>query len=159
MFVRYFVELEAAFDEAEPFLLRSPRDWLAGLAQDADERGQRLLIEVGFPVDGRRRIDKRVEVDFGEPIRLPSKSLLPMSWKATGSQGLFPALEGDLEIAPLGARRTQLALSVRYRPPLGAIGRVVDKTMLHRVAEATVKDFLDRTGQALAALIAAASRS
>jgi len=29
------------------------------------------------------------------------------------------------------------------------MGRVLDRAMLHRVAEATVKDFLDRLGSAL----------
>jgi hypothetical protein len=50
-----------------------------------------------------------------------------------------------------GGGRTQLAISARYRPPLGAVGRAVDRVLLHRVAEATVKDFLDRVGAAIMA--------
>jgi len=34
---------------------------------------------------------------------------------------------------------------------LGALGRAIDKAMLHRVAEATIKDFLDRTGETIQA--------
>jgi hypothetical protein len=49
----------------------------------------------------------------------------------------------------LGEDRTQLAISARYRPPRGVVGRAVDRALLHRVAEATLKDFLDRVGQAL----------
>jgi len=56
----------------------------------------------------------------------------------------------DIEIAALGAMRTQLSMSARYRPPLGMIGRALDKALMHRVAEATVKDFLDRVGERLA---------
>jgi hypothetical protein len=41
-------------------------------------------------------------------------------------------------------------MSARYRPPLGMIGRALDKALMHRVAEATVKDFLDRVGERLA---------
>jgi hypothetical protein len=46
----------------------------------------------------------------------------------------------------LGGDRTQLAISARYHPALGALGRAVDLVLLHRVAEATMKDFLDRVG-------------
>jgi hypothetical protein len=58
-------------------------------------------------------------------------------------------MDGDIELGPLGPGRTQLALSARYRPPLGTLGRAVDRVLLHRVAEATVKDFLDRVADAL----------
>jgi hypothetical protein len=72
-----------------------------------------------------------------------------MTWHATGVETLFPSLEADLEVAALGASRTQLSVSARYRPPLGPVGRVIDRALLHRVAEATIKDFLDRTGEIL----------
>jgi hypothetical protein len=32
---------------------------------------------------------------------------------------------------------------------MGAVGRMLDRALLHRVAEATVKDFLDRVGERL----------
>ena len=51
----------------------------------------------------------------------------------------------------LGPKRTQLSISARYRPPMGPLGRALDKAMLHRVAEATIKDFLDRVGERLEA--------
>ena len=35
-------------------------------------------------------------------------------------------------------------MSARYVPPFGAVGRALDRALLSRVAEATVKDFLDR---------------
>jgi uncharacterized membrane protein len=72
-----------------------------------------------------------------------------MSWKATSAEHLFPALDADLEVAALGPSRTQLSISARYRPPGGPVGRALDRALLHRVAEATVKDFLDRVGEAL----------
>ena len=64
-------------------------------------------------------------------------------------RSVFPSLEGDLEVAALGPDRTQLAMSARYRPPLGGVGRAIDRTLLHRVAEATVKDFVHRVRQAI----------
>jgi hypothetical protein len=44
-------------------------------------------------------------------------------------------------------------MSARYRPPLGAFGQALDRAMLHRVAEATIKDFLDRVGERVGARV------
>jgi hypothetical protein len=150
MFVRYYLELALPFEEVERTLLRSPQDWVPGLAQDAQAKGQLLLAEVGFGPPGRR-VEKRVQIELGSPFRLASKTVLPMTWQATGPESLFPSLEADLEVAALSRDRTQVAISARYVPPLGAVGRAIDRTLLHRVAEASVKDFLDRTGEALLA--------
>jgi hypothetical protein len=84
---------------------------------------------------------------------MPSRTILPLRWRAAGGQGRFPALDADLEVAPLGASATQLSISARYVPPMGAVGRAMDRALLHRVAEATVKDFLDRVADALLAVV------
>jgi hypothetical protein len=158
MFIRYYLDLEIPFEDAEPALTSAPGEWVPGLARDAGDRADRLLIEVGFPIaDGR--LDKQVEIGFDPPFRLPNKTLLPMWWRATAAEQLFPALDADIEVAALGPNRTQLSMSARYHPPMGAVGRVLDRTLLHRVAEATVKDFLDRVGEGLSARILALRRS
>ncbi|GBC86066.1 hypothetical protein HRbin12_00047 [bacterium HR12] len=156
MFVRYYLELPLRFEDVERALLAEPEAWVPGLARDAERRGERLLAEVGFTVTESRRIDKRVEIELGTPHRMPTKTILPMSWRAVGADGLFPALEADLEVAALGPRRTQLSISARYRPPMGALGRVLDRALLHRVAEATIKDFLDRVGEGLVSRVSTA---
>jgi hypothetical protein len=56
-----------------------------------------------------------------------------------------------VELGTLGKDRTQLAISGRYDPPLGTVGRTIDHIALHRVAEATIKDFLDRVAAVLEA--------
>ena len=141
MFARYFVELPLEADRVERALLREP-----GLASKANHHGDALLAEVGF--GGEVRLERKVAIEFGEAVRMPSKTVLPIRWSATGPSGLFPALEADLEVAPLG-HHTQLAMSARYVPPLGAVGRAIDRAVLFRVAEATLKDFLDRVSEAL----------
>ena len=146
--MRYYLEIAAPYEDVEAALLDDPGEWVPGLLRAAEERGQHLLAEVGFAVDARR-IEKEIEIRLGAPYRLPSKTVLPMTWRATGPQWLFPQLEGDIEVASLGAGRTQLSISARYRAPMGTVGRVLDRTLLHRVAEATVKDFLDRIGEQL----------
>jgi len=153
MFIRYYLDLAVPFEEVERALLDEPATWVPGIALDAEAGGQRLLAEVGFDVDASRRVDKEVEIEIGEPYVIPTKTMLPIAWRATAAERIFPQLEADIEIAALGAGRTQLSISARYRPPLGPVGRALDKAMLHRVAEATVKDFLDRVGEGIAARV------
>jgi hypothetical protein len=148
MFVRYYVEVPLPPNRVEAALIDAPAEWLSALAGEADQRGGGLLAEVGVGPLGPR-LGRRVTVSVGTPARLPSKTLLPFTWQPTSGNGMLPDLDGDIELGALGPGRTQLALSARYRPPLGTLGRAADRVLLHRVAEATVKDFLDRIAAAL----------
>jgi hypothetical protein len=145
MFIRCFVNLPMPYQIAEEALMASPGEWLPGLARDADTEGERLLAQVGF--GGAVRIERRVEVSLGEPLHFPSRLVLPIKWKAASAEGLFPELEADLELGPIGPSRTQLSINARYRPPLGVIGRVVDRALLHRMGEATLKDFIENVAE------------
>ena len=147
MFARYFIELPIEPEAVERALTDAPDTWLRRLAGEANHRGDALLADVGF--GGRVRVARQVAVELGVPVHTSGKTLLPLRWTAVGPAGLFPALEADLEVASLAPNRTQLAMSARYVPPLGPLGHVVDRAFLYRVAEATLKDFLDRVGEAL----------
>ena len=149
MFIRYFIELPLPADRVERVMCASPTSWIPGLADEANARGERLLAEVGL--GDRVRLTRRVIVDVGQPMRFPSRTVLPLRWQPAAAGGLLPALDADIEVAPLAPESTQLSMSARYVPPWGALGSVVDRALLHRVAEATVKDFLDRVGAALTA--------
>jgi hypothetical protein len=154
MFARYFIELPLPPRDVVSALDGTPGSWLPALATDATFQGDELLAEVGF--GETVRVARQVAIELGAPVATSSKTVIPLRWTAAGSRGLFPELDADLEIAPLGTARTQLAISARYVPPLGAIGRVLDRAALSRVAEATVKDFLDRVGERIVAGSAAA---
>ncbi len=82
MFIRYFLDLPMPFEEVEEAMVASPETWVPHLAEDAEDRGEALLIEVGFGGD-RMRVDKHVEVQLGVPLRIPSKTMLPMTWTPT----------------------------------------------------------------------------
>jgi hypothetical protein len=155
MFARYFVELPIAPERVEGALSEDPSTWMTHLAEHANRRGDVLLAEVGFGDD--IRIARRVEIRFAPAVHAGKKAVFPFRWSASGPAGMFPALDADLEVAPLGPQNTQLAISARYVPPLGKVGRLIDRAVLSRVAEATVKDFLDRV--ALAIIQAAGSGS
>lgn len=155
MFARYFVELPHPAEAVASVLTGAPPVWLPSLASEANHRGDRLLAEVGF--GDEIRIARTVAIELGDPIRLPTKTVVPLTWQATGLPGLFPSLDADLEIAPLGHERCQLSMSARYIPPLGAVGRAIDRALLFRVAEATIKDFLDQVRERIARELGAAA--
>ena len=148
MFVRYYMELPLPARQVEHAMLDSPAGWLSTIAGEAQRHSDRLLTEVGVGPLGPR-LGRRVTIHVGQPVRFPSMTSLPLTWEPVGLEGVLPRLEANIELGSLGEDRTQLAISARYRPPLGAVGRTVDRIMLHRVAEATVKDFLDRVGAAI----------
>ncbi len=148
MFLRSYVELNLPIAAVKEALLRNPERWIPGLVLSAEERGDRLLGEVGFPVMGHQ-VGKQVEIELGQPVETPARTWLPITWHATGPRGVFPSLEGELEVAALGPNLTQLGLSARYKPPFGLVGESLDRVLLHRVAEATVRDFVERVAAAL----------
>ncbi len=148
MFLRSYVELDLPIADVELALLHTPAEWIPGLASSAEEHGHQLLGEVGLPVSGRH-VGKQVEIELGAPVRTSGRTWLPVTWRATGPRGIFPNLEGELEVASLGPHLTQLGLSARYKPPFGLVGESLDRALLHRVAEATIHDFVERVGVAL----------
>jgi hypothetical protein len=147
MFARYFIELPMDHRLVEQAIVGDPQSWLPGLASRANHHGDALLAQVGF--GDHVRVAREVSIEVGQAVHMPSKTLVPIRWKATGAGGLFPSLDADLEIGALGSDRTQVAISARYAPPLGALGRTVDRTVMFRVAEATMKDLLDNVALAL----------
>jgi hypothetical protein len=146
MFLYYYIHLPQPFEAAERKLL-ALLGGLDGPAAEAYRDGE--TIHAKLAVDGTRLVAKTVSIHFGPPLRSPDGTDIPLTWEATGPTGLFPKLEGDLVMAPLGESMTQLCIRGSYKPPLGALGRALDRTMLHRVAEASVKSFVDRIGRSI----------
>ena len=120
------------------------------VAEAAYDEGEELLSRVGpfGPVPG---LSKTVSVQVGKVRDRGEGFVMPLRWSATGPTELFPVMEADLEIAPLGADESQLRISGSYDPPLGPVGRQLDRLLLHQLAEATVRAFLS---QLVAALLA-----
>lgn len=152
MFVRYYVELGLPLPQVQDALLHAPQDWIPGLVFDAETHGESMVGEFDFGP-----VQKRVQIELRDPIFFPSRTVLPMAWRATSGQALFPVFDADIEVAELDAASTQLSISARYKPPLGALGKAIDKVALHRVAETTIKDFLDHAGAKLESLAGGAS--
>ena len=99
----------------------------------------------------RTRIDpgsfipaKEVEILLGQPMGRSGSVIIPMDWKATGVGALFPVMSADLVLQPLGPGLVEVVFRGSYEPPLKGLGRLLDRAVLHRLAEASAKAFLDQ---------------
>lgn len=135
MFVGDEVRLDIGFAVARERLLRlGEGDTLLATSAEAYSPG---LTRVGVAgVSKLVRVQARVlswtDVSAGMALR----------WEAIGPGGaMFPVLDADLTLAPAGAG-TMLTLAGAYRPPLGPLGQTLDRAILHRVAVATIRNFL-----------------
>lgn len=148
MFVRHHVIVERSLRECEKALTQTPSSWMPHLAGHATESGEHVLARVGFKL-GAIPVRKRVELRLGERQQVGDWLRFPISWKATFPSGLFPVFEGQLELVPLGPDRTRVAVAGYYTPPLSEVGDQLDSLLLHNVAEATIKDFVESLAQRL----------
>jgi hypothetical protein len=81
------------------------------------------------------------EVSVIEAYGIPA-TRFPLSWKGAHRTWLFPTMTANLDVYALSSNETQLDFQGVYDPPLGVIGELGDALVAHRIAEATVKDFL-----------------
>ena len=142
MFVQYSVHINRGVDECSAALDRGPRTWFPRLHADND-------ADVGLRVAGVS-IHKRVTVELGEPEKKGEWTNVPISWKATFPEQLFPVLVGRLELVPVEKKLTRLTVSGMYEPPLGRLGALIDDAIMHSVAEATVREVTESIARQLA---------
>ncbi len=122
--------------------------WLTNIASAAEDDGEALRLQIG-PSWAGGHVTHEVEVTVGVPRERGDATVVSLAWGATGLSGIFPALNGDLELAPLDAQHCRLTLAASYLPPFGAIGRELDRALMHRVAQSTVRSFLSRVATGL----------
>lgn len=143
MLIQDFVHADCRYSWAREQLLADPRSALAALAAAAYQDGAEFSVKVGF-ASGKVRFGKRVAIDIGVPYDRGDWLVLPISWSATGPAWLFPCLDGDLEVTPLGDQATLFAIQGRYEPPFASVGQRLDRVVLHRITEASVRSLLMR---------------
>lgn len=141
MFVYYFVPLDLGPFWRVEWAFVEVLDTLPEAADFAYRRGEEVRVRLS--VDGGPAA-KEVRLAVGEPFRGDDQTAAPITWEATGTPGLFPRMEADLLVTSLGPDLTHLALRGSYKPPLGPVGAALDRMILHRVAELSVKVFVDR---------------
>lgn len=150
MLLHDFAYVPVPADRVRARILANHGAWLSPLASAAADEGEALRLRVG-PVEALPMLSATVTVHVGEPIIRGEVTFVPLTWHATNARNLFPVLSADLEVAALDQDLTQLTLRGSYDPPLGAVGRRIDRLLMHRVAEASIRSFLRRLADGLAA--------
>ena len=147
MFVREERSLGRSFEAVVEEFAQVPRMWLPDIAE----------ATLGTAEGASARLDaaglsKKVSIQVGSALRETARAVMPMRVVATGPAGLFPQLDADLELLATGPSTVMLRLTGSYRVPLGTAGRLLDRMLLHRAAEASLRHFLKRVSERLLAL-------
>lgn len=137
--------LEAPYERVESTLRAGPERWLPSFTRDGD----RQTAELAYTQAGAR-IVRRVEVEVGPVQRFAYGVTVHIHWKAASRPGLYPELDGHVRAEERRPSGTTLRFDARYVPPAGRIGATVDRALMHRVAERSVDDLVDRMVQLLA---------
>jgi len=145
VFVQHSVHINRPFDVCSATLARDPKAWFPHL-------GDQALYAVGPRIAGIP-VQKRVHVEAGEPRKLGDWMEVPVTWRATYITGLFPVMEGKIELVPVDPEVTRLTACGMYQPPLGRFGKQVDDAVMHRVAEATIKELAEAVARVLGSQI------
>lgn len=142
-----FFSEEALVDSPVERTVGRLSSWLAAAdgqaaAAEALAAGGRVLARAGFA-----GLSKAVEVRTLAPGIRDGVTVIPIRWSATGPLGdLFPSLDANLEISAAEAGQSRMALTGSYRPPLGALGDLLDKAVLHRAGRVTIRRWLHAAG-------------
>jgi hypothetical protein len=149
VFVRDEVRLEIGFDDARDRLAKLD-SWFLTASDRAYGEGMARLARIG-PLGPAPGLSRLAEIHLQDLAAHVGRAGVALRWEVRGAGGrLFPVLDADLTLAPAGENAASLTLDGAYRPPLGRIGAELDRLLLHRVAEATIHDFLERVATALA---------
>ena len=151
MYVQHSVHVDRPSAECAEVLQRGPRTWFPRLQEDSKSA-------VGLRVAGVT-VRKRVTVELGEPEHQGDWTNVPISWKATFPEQLFPVLTGRLELVPVDKKVTRLTVSGMYEPPLGRLGALIDEAVMHSVAEATVREVTESIAKQLGTVLPEGGRS
>jgi hypothetical protein len=150
VFVQHSVHIERPIDVVTAAFVTEPRRWLPNLDGGGTAVGPRVA---GV------KIRKKVVIEVGEPLATGSWTQVPITWSATYIKRLFPVMTGKVELAPVDADVTRLTVCGMYQPPLGSLGKHFDDALMHRVADATVKELAESIAERLVGRLMKVARS
>jgi hypothetical protein len=128
----------ALADDAEAIIQRATH----AASERAMKVGAKLHAHLG-PID----VTTHVAIELGPQDETPlatghSALRIPITWRAIKARRAFPVMEAELLVYALTPTETQIELAGSYDPPLGLLGRAIDKVLLHQIAEASVLQFV-----------------
>jgi hypothetical protein len=138
-------EIPCPYEPLAEVLQSGPERWLP----QAERTGEALIFEVGVG-SGRRGVRRRVKVTLSRVTPFGYGVAVRIAWRAARRPELYPTLEGALRLERTDrADRSRLRFDASYQPPAGRLGVALDQALMHRVAEASLRDFVARLVEGL----------
>ncbi len=103
---------------------------------------RQVVTDLELPIlDGSSRgpLRKATLIDVGLARRVGDRVLVGIAWQSATLAPLFPVFAGELS-----ASEDEIVLDGRYAPPLGALGLLMDRALLHFVARRTASVLVER---------------
>jgi hypothetical protein len=150
VFIGAEIRLDVSIHAAQARLANQARGGLLRRASgSAYDEWQADLARAG-PRGTTLGMSRLVRVRVRDMVTRGDSAIWAMRWEVIGPGGsLFPALDADITLTPAGEDATMLAVSGVYRPPFGVVGAGLDRAVMHRVAEATIRSFTGHLGTAI----------
>jgi hypothetical protein len=83
-----------------------------------------------------------VHAHLAPPVRRGAITTLHLRWWTEHDRSVTPSVDGELELRPIRAQATELAITAQYRCR-ESLRELADSAFLRRVAESVVRGFLD----------------
>jgi hypothetical protein len=123
--------------------VNGPGDW------PGDQHGDRLTSTLAVGPGSGGVVSKEVEVELGGVVTDGGVTTLPLRWRATGPDRLFPIFDGVLEARGESLDASRLTVRGTYTVPLGPVGRFGDGVIGRRLARQSLSAFVEGVAQRL----------
>lgn len=147
------------YDDAIAMLAEDPEGLLQSATETSVEHANEVVSNLHVEVGGFD-LGRDVVIHLGrfEPVE-QLRGIIPLTWQAASGHVLFPTVDATLEVAALSLHppMVQVTLAGTYDPPFGAVGRVLDRAVTHRLAEAVIHRFVHEVAERLEVLVERAS--
>jgi hypothetical protein len=100
---------------------------------------QELTLSVDLNMPGHSHVAVPIEAEI---VDRPDRWECRIRIAAAANEKIFPTFDGTLSVTPDGGRQSELWLQGSYVPPGGAVGKGLDATLFHGVAERSLREFL-----------------
>ena len=125
---------------ADHMLVARPDAWLVDATAAFENERDSALASVGLsgPLSSVRR---QVKIVLGPVTRGDHSIRRHIAWNSVHQERLFPSLVGTIAVTRVPGNDLYLEVDARYRPPLGRVGQLADRALMHLVASASIKQF------------------
>ena len=151
MFIRHSVHIDHPVAACTKALMSGAEEWFPRL-------NDKNMATIGMHIAGLP-VRKRVAVSVGKAVKTATWSVIPLDWKATFPENLFPSMSGRIEMAPVDASVSRLTLSGMYQPPMGRVGRRLDETLMQGMADATIKELAESIAKRIDTAVSAHAKA